>query len=574
MESREGILRAKVLQVINTIEENNLYIHSNRLEVKSIKGTIKFPLVSTICVLNSLVPRSAMLLSGGYGGGKTSIVTLLGRMLTSQSLRKIQEGILRGHPNLTEEKMIATLEPGPLLSKGVQVVAWRDFVKAKWKIVDEVNRLSEYNQNILLSLLAEGRIKYYDQVYDAEDFTLYATMNPGGTGTFKLGTPFLDRFALSLPISSPTLSDNEIIIQGQDEKLFGYDEMYQVPAILTFSELNEIKLMIEKTDFIDKAEQFIHALIRETTVCVRVEKTLVYETVGREIGGRLCDTCHWNVQKSICNKVITPLSTRALKDLKRFAKAITWLCGAKKTDLNHILPLAPFVVAHRALFVERELSDSPYWGDRHVFARWIVEQAHKNYIGRKTVNSIFRKFVQGQPTSTLLGKLEKKAKVDLLTAQDILPACKEMSTADYVKLVKNLSNALEKRDIERIQIIKNELLTSTDFPQRPRFLQEISDFIYDFDPRFFKLTLDQWKKLLPDIVTEFPSLNDHLIETMDPPSRKLIRTESMQLEILVDEVKVNSMTKDDESSVFLTVSGSVDASKVKQLVKIVEETRL
>ncbi|MHA1168824.1 MAG: AAA family ATPase, partial [Candidatus Hodarchaeales archaeon] len=336
MRENNRSLRSKVLRVISTIEGNNLYIHSSRLQVKTEKGSAKFPLVSLLCVLNALLPRSAMLLSGGYGGGKTSIVTLLGRMITSQTLDKIQEGILRGHPNLTEEKMIATLKPGPLLSKGEQVVIWRDFVKAKWKIVDEVNRLSEYNQNILLSLLAEGRIKYYDEIHQMEDFTLYATLNPGGTGTFRLGLPFLDRFVLSLPITSPSLSDNEIIIHGQDERLFGYDENYQVPAILSFSELNEIKLQIEKIKVTDTAERFIQTIIRETTVCERVEKTLVYETVGREIGGRLCESCHWNVQKSICNKIITPLSTRALKDLKRVSKALAWICGEKQADIKHV----------------------------------------------------------------------------------------------------------------------------------------------------------------------------------------------------------------------------------------------
>ncbi len=130
MKERKRTLRSKVLRVVSTIEENNLYIHSARIEVKTVKGTVKFPLVSMLCVINALLPRSAMLLSGGYGGGKTSIVTLLGRMITSQTLDKIQEGILRGHPNLTEEKMIATLKPGPLLSRGEQVVVWRDFCQS------------------------------------------------------------------------------------------------------------------------------------------------------------------------------------------------------------------------------------------------------------------------------------------------------------------------------------------------------------------------------------------------------------------------------------------------------------
>lgn len=62
------------------------------------------PEILTLCVLNALVPNSAMLLVGGHGGGKTSIVKYLGRMFTGMSLDKAEECILRGHPQLTEEK--------------------------------------------------------------------------------------------------------------------------------------------------------------------------------------------------------------------------------------------------------------------------------------------------------------------------------------------------------------------------------------------------------------------------------------------------------------------------------------
>jgi len=155
-------------------------VHSTDLAVRyreSVKSkdkvrTKRLPLIVGACVLSALVPRSAMLLIGGHGGGKTTLVKLLGRMMTGRSLHEIEDSMLRGHPQLTEEKMVATLRPGPLMKDGVEVVVWRKFVTGFWKIVDEVNRLTPHAQNILLSMLAEGELKYYDEVKRCESLVV------------------------------------------------------------------------------------------------------------------------------------------------------------------------------------------------------------------------------------------------------------------------------------------------------------------------------------------------------------------------------------------------------------------
>lgn len=71
------------------------------------------------------------------------------------------------------------------MSKGEEEVVWRKFVTSFWKIIDEVNRLTPYAQDILLSLLAEGQVKYYDSVIDVNKYSLFATINPQDVGTFE-----------------------------------------------------------------------------------------------------------------------------------------------------------------------------------------------------------------------------------------------------------------------------------------------------------------------------------------------------------------------------------------------------
>jgi ABC-type multidrug transport system fused ATPase/permease subunit len=87
---------------MNLIQANQLFVHSKFLEIDYLneKGKIqkkKLPEILTLCVLNAIVPNSAMLLVGGHGGGKTTLVKLLGRMFTGNSLSEIENSIVRGH---------------------------------------------------------------------------------------------------------------------------------------------------------------------------------------------------------------------------------------------------------------------------------------------------------------------------------------------------------------------------------------------------------------------------------------------------------------------------------------------
>ena len=98
----ENNLRLKVWRIMNLIQANQLFVHSKFLEIDYLneKGKIQkkiLPEILTLCILNAIVPNSAMLLVGGHGGGKTTLVKLLGRMFTGNSLSEIENSIVRGH---------------------------------------------------------------------------------------------------------------------------------------------------------------------------------------------------------------------------------------------------------------------------------------------------------------------------------------------------------------------------------------------------------------------------------------------------------------------------------------------
>ena len=99
----EDQLRKKVWKIINLIQANQLFVHYKDITIKHYDENGKkvktrvLPEILSLCVLNAIVPNSAMLLIGGHGGGKTTLVKLLGRMFTASSLNEIESSIIRGH---------------------------------------------------------------------------------------------------------------------------------------------------------------------------------------------------------------------------------------------------------------------------------------------------------------------------------------------------------------------------------------------------------------------------------------------------------------------------------------------
>ncbi len=554
-------LRELVHSVVTTVESRGLFVHSTDLEIKYTTSsqsnkvqTARLPLIVGSCVLNALVPRSAMLLVGGHGGGKTTLAKILGRMMTSKGLEEIEDGILRGHPQLTEEKMVATLRPGPLMKEGVEVVVWRSFVTGFWKIIDEVNRLTPHSQNILLSLLAEGEVKYYDEVKRCEEFCLYATLNPADAGTFEMGPPFLDRFGMAVPITMPTVSDLELILASRDDRLFGYDELWQVPALLTEENLLTIWNLADKVPVSSEASEYMRSIVREFGACVRGDKS---QSSGLSVETGLCDGCHFNTAKSVCNKVIIPLSVRAVKDLNRYAKAAAWLVGAQEVTIEIVKSLAPLVFWHRTRFVRDELERSPYYGDIYAFTQHLVELATARFAQRSAAIEIIENLKQGKQSKESLDQLKEMSKSDLLVRLDYAQFAKELKKSKYAKTVQSIERGIKSKDVDKLTELHDELLRDTDFPNRSMLLKQTTDALHKLTLTQFELTFEQWQDIWTTIGVRYPKLTPVLKETLEPPKRKVLRIDGLTLVIYVTGDSA-------ESSVFLEISGGSEALKLKK----------
>jgi MoxR-like ATPase len=561
-DTNDNILRKKIWNIINLIQANQLFVHSRNIDVsytpegKKKVATKQLPEILTICVLNALVPNSAMLLVGGHGGGKTTLVKLLGRMITGNSLSDIEGSIIRGHPQLTEEKLIGTLRLGELM-QGREEVVWRKFVTDFWKIIDELNRLTPYAQDILLSLLAEGKVKYFDEVQDITKFCLFATINPQDVGTFELSEPFLDRFGVSVPISMPTSHDLQIILRGKDEKFSGYDELVQVPQVLTLDELMEIWYQVDKIEAKSEADNFIHAIIREFTLCLRVDKGNLEDL---KPGEGLCSGCHFNTKASICNKVASILSVRVAKDLLRYAKAFAWLLGLNKVDINLVVTIAPYVISHRVNYSDRDLNASPYFGDKLQYTIDLIDSGRKRYIKRQNAYEIVEKFRLGEGSEKTLQEIKKFVNNDLIVKLDLFPLVESINNKEYSEIAKEITLAYKKNDIKTLSRIRDELLENIEFPNRGDLINRCNQELYKQTLTVFNFKHKYWQDIWASVEVEFPELGELIKKAFEKRQTKQIRTKDLLIEI-------NVTGTSEDSIINFGISGGSEALKLKELIE-------
>ncbi|MFX1552678.1 MAG: AAA family ATPase [Promethearchaeota archaeon] len=559
-------LRKKVWKIINLIQANQLFVHYKDMSIKYLDeknrkiSTKLLPEILSLCILNAIVPNSAMLLIGGHGGGKTTLVKLLGRMFTSNSLNDIENSIIRGHPQLTEEKLIGTLKLGKLMKEGEEEVVWRQFVTNFWKIIDEVNRLTPYAQDILLSLLAEGTVKYYDSITTINKYCLFATINPHDIGTFELSQPFLDRFGISVPISMPGSHDLQLILTGKDEKYSGYDELIQVPQVLSIDELMEIHFYVNRIPFSSEVNNYIHAIIREFTLCSRVDKG---NTEDLKPSTGLCSGCHFNTAQNICNKIDSILSVRVAKDLLRYSKAQVWILGIDKIDVNIVNTIAPYVISHRTVYVKRELDKSPYFGNKYEFTRNILKSVQQRFKNRETCYQIADRFREGRSKDNDLTELKKFEKNDLIVKHDLIPFVNSINNKEYPPIAQQIQEASKKGDISRLAEIRNELLEEIDFPNRGDLIEWCNRELFKQTVTDYVIKYSYWKEVWADVATEFSNLDQPIKEAFSQRQTKQIRTEDMLIEINVTGTK-------DDSLVNIQISGGSEALKLRNILDNLE----
>ena len=344
---------------------------------------------------NACLRGRAILLYGGMGANKTTLVNLLGSSFLSMDLDHVEDLMVTGHPEQTEEKIVGFLDPRQWTkpSEEETQVLWTAWAQSKWKLINEINRFPSGKQNLFLEILQKRKIVYAGQVCRPGDTCYFATMNPEFSATYPLDEALLDRISACVPAAQPNflaglaLSERVREVRDLAEELprFTPQEFEALPGIVAEKRLK------------NQVELAILCLVRDFTLCERAPAYDKTQLSGSMPSMGLCSGCHYyNNPEALCWQVDEGLSDRVRQDLRAFCRAFSYLLD-RDADLPVLKAIAPYIIWHRTTPLRSVLERPPYFGaGRLAYVAELVEKSiNRTMNERAEMNRIFSCAVDG-----------------------------------------------------------------------------------------------------------------------------------------------------------------------------------
>jgi MoxR-like ATPase len=371
--------------------ENGKYRHTVRKLYDFIQSHLYFnrpdllvgaePFNSTLLfsMLTSLIGGKALII-GEPGLGKTTATEYVGSLLYQLPVGIIWASEVSGHPEQTEEKIIGRPDLGKL-NLGQEEVVWSHFVQLPVKIVDEINRLPETKQSMILDGVDRGNWEYLNEMFLNDEYCLFATANYQDQGTNTIIAPLLDRFDVMVESRYPGPSYAFLISQRQEKedllrhpqlerelqevlakrltpeekgsRLAAVSERYgnylkESLQLSTLSSSNrqEVRRQISAIGLDQDANAYTRMLLAELAFCDRH---------GQKRSSEVCEEgCHYTGY--LCHRLRNCASNRLPVSLSNYAKALAWFTDVSEVGIEQIRAVGPYCLAHRAHWTDAHLS--------------------------------------------------------------------------------------------------------------------------------------------------------------------------------------------------------------------------
>lgn len=392
--------RDKVRNIYKFIE-GNLYFNRPDMEIKGERYTSSL-LFSLLTCLN----QGKELIIGEPGLGKTTSAEYVSSLVYQYPLAVIWSSEVHGHPEQTEEKIIGRPDLGDL-NKGTENVVWSGFAQLPVKIVDEINRLPETKQSMILDGIDRGKWEYLNDIILNKEYCLFATANYQDKGTNTIIAPLIDRFDVMVESKHPgpnlsfligeakkedllrsTHHEKEILdllkskipyenklsnIEEVCEKYGAYLQRHTGIETISKEDRRDIRKEIDKENFDLDASAFIITVITELSFCYKY---------GQKRSNEDCDEgCHYTGY--LCHGIKNCASNRLPTSIKHYAQALSWFVGSEEADIEYVRAVIPHAIAHRV-----------QWKEEHILQREKDSRADPLpiYLAKEATDDILRRY--------------------------------------------------------------------------------------------------------------------------------------------------------------------------------------
>jgi MoxR-like ATPase len=383
--------KRKVELLISSLEDLRLHMGRRDLTIglQKVNSQLYFSLA------NACLRGHAVLLYGGMGANKTTLINLLGSSFLGLDLDQVEDLMVTGHPEQTEEKIVGFLDPRQwsIQEAGPTQVLWTAWARSKWKLINEINRFPSGKQNLFLEILQKRKISYAGQVCQPGDTCYFATMNPEFSATYPLDQALLDRISACVPAYQPDFLAGLLLSEREKDVR---DLAAMLPRF-TESEFSSLPKLVAEKSLSSQVELAVLCLIRDFTLCERApffDKTQL--SLSKPSLG-LCSGCHYhNNPEAICWQADEGLSDRVRQDLRIFCRAFAYLLD-READLEVLRAIAPYIIWHRITPLTSILEKPPYFGAGKLalVAEMVEKSINRTMNERREMNLIYSRAIDG-----------------------------------------------------------------------------------------------------------------------------------------------------------------------------------